>query len=201
MVSQMSFGMQNGFNMINPPMNFNMMCNPMANPMNNIMCPPFLNTPYTNFGYNNLQPLPNLIQPAPSNTQNDSIFGAPQNRINNEINQNNMSFTGVENSLQNNSQDQIKTNIKTEEQDINVKTNIGKKIGIGAGILTPIARLLYKVATGSKASDVLKLKELGMKIPLFALAGWCVGAVIDGIINSKCLSNFNKQNNNNGTVS
>lgn len=201
MVSQMSFGMQNGFNMINPPMDFNMFANPVGNYTGNITFPSLSNYAYPYFGNNNLYLSQNLIPPVSQNTQKDSIFTLSKNNTPNMINNNNMSFTGKEKFLNDNSQNQIDTNIKTEEQDINVKTNIGKKIGIGAGILTPIARLLYKVTTGTKISDVLKLKELGIKMPLFALAGWCVGAVIDGIINSKCLSNFNKQNNNNGTVS
>lgn len=63
-------------------------------------------------------------------------------------------------------------------------TNIGKKIGTGLGFLAPIAE---RAIAGLKSGSVVKalnLKQLAVTCPIVALAGFGIGYLADGIINT-----------------
>ena len=139
----------------------------MTDYSNDLFAPDFMKQPI-NMGYTNTQ------QNVPAqNTQNQSIFTAPQNQTSQASTQ---TFTGNESQIQPPEQD----NQTTQPQ----KTNIGKTMGTVAGLSIPILSSASKVINGAKFADVFKFKELGLKAAGLALVGWCAGALLDGFINS-----------------
>ncbi len=73
------------------------------------------------------------------------------------------------------------------------KLNTFKKLGITAGVSIPLISGISKMLKGAKFANVFKFKELAVKLPVLAVAGWAVGSLIDGIIGS---SNKNNTQNN-----
>ena len=73
----------------------------------------------------------------------------------------------------------------TENGNRYVKTNALKKVGLAAGVLTPLVTKTVKLFKGGSFKQLFNLKQLGIKMPLFALAGWASGAIADGFLNTK----------------
>lgn len=76
------------------------------------------------------------------------------------------------------------TQNQSEDTNTDSKTNVSKKSAAILGALTPIVTSAYKVFKGVKLTDAFKFKELAIKVPVLAVAGWCIGSIVDGIINS-----------------
>ncbi len=75
----------------------------------------------------------------------------------------------------------------TDNGNIYIKTNIGKKLLTVTGALAPVAYSALKAVSG--ASKAFNLKQLAIKCPVLAIAGLGVGALIDSIINSNRINN------------
>lgn len=164
----------------NPPMNNIGMAMPMgmnaglfgsagqmgvADYSNDLFAPDFIKQPY------NVNLYPQGQNTQIQNQQNQSIFSNPQIQNAQVPTQ---TFTGNETYEQPQ---------QPEEEQIQ-KTHTGKTLGVLAGLSIPLVSGATKMFNGAKFSDVFKLKEMGLKGAAFALAGWCAGAIIDGIINS-----------------
>ncbi len=187
MVSNMIYGMQNNNIMTNPILNTGMGdCSAIKNYTNDIMYPLFLSQMGNEFSYANLGQVNALQGQYP---QNNSVFALSKGSSNPQTTEFNTTFTGKE-PVNPSSVNLDKTLLEQQENKIE-KTNNYKKISIVAGLLTPIVRSIYNFATGTKFTDAFKLKELGIKMPFFAIAGWCLGAVTDSITNS---CKFEKEN-------
>ena len=63
-------------------------------------------------------------------------------------------------------------------------THAGKKTGILTGIIGGLAGGIVKLCKGEALSKAFTLKSLAVKIPVFALAGWAIGSVLDAFTNS-----------------
>lgn len=143
---------------------------PINNYSNDLFAPDFIKNPNNNIwqGYN--------TQNYTQNTQNQSIFNSVQNTNPTPQQPQTQTFTGETNPKQENT-------IPEENNNVSEKTNLFKKLGTTVGLSVPLLTAGYKMIQGAKFSDVVKFKELGLKGTALALAGWCAGAIIDGIIN------------------
>lgn len=74
----------------------------------------------------------------------------------------------------------------TEKGNVYQATSTGKKIGLAAGIIAPIASAIAK---GAKAFST---KSFLVKLPIIGIAGYAIGALADNYINSKRAQNADK---------
>lgn len=73
----------------------------------------------------------------------------------------------------------------TENGNLYTVTNTGKKFGLLTGAAVPAVKELSKVFKGGTFTKAaLNLKSLAIKVPVFALIGWGIGALADKIFNS-----------------
>ena len=73
----------------------------------------------------------------------------------------------------------------TKNGNLYTVTNTGKKSGVFAGVTIPLVRELYKAFKGgSFTKAALNLKALAIKVPVFAVIGWGIGALADKFLNS-----------------
>ena len=172
MPMQMPMGMNTG--MINPMGQL-----PMNNYANDMFAPDFIRNPYA---YMNTQ-----VQSTAQNQQgqNNSIFDNAQAQVpQTQVQPQTQSFTANPQIQQVPSAQETPQSQEQQLISETPKTNIGKKIGVAAGVSIPLFSSLSKVLNGAKFSDVLKFKDLGIKGIAFAVAGWCAGALLDGFLNS-----------------
>lgn len=80
---------------------------------------------------------------------------------------------------------QSNPNIKlTPNGNLYVQTNFGKKTGVLIGVISPIAKNLANALSSGKFSKAaLNLKSLAIKVPVFAVVGWGIGALADAFFN------------------
>lgn len=73
----------------------------------------------------------------------------------------------------------------TENGNLYTVTNTGKKAGVFAGIAVSLGREISKAFKGgSFTKAALNLKSLAIKVPVFAVIGWGIGALADKFFNS-----------------
>ncbi|MBP3820567.1 hypothetical protein J6G99_02860 [bacterium] len=151
----------------------------------------------TNYSNNNLQNkgLTNPLAPVANDYSNDFMMpqallnfqAQPQSTIQseNQENQNNKKIGDM-------SDPEYLNYVKSQYPDVSftekgnpyMKTSFTKKSGALIGFLAPIATGLYKIAKGTKVSDIFKFKELAVKCPVLAGIGFAIGVALDGIINN-----------------
>lgn len=73
----------------------------------------------------------------------------------------------------------------TENGNAYKKSNNGKTIGTIAGFLAPIGSKLVSLFKGGNIKNLFKFKQLAIVCPALALAGFGIGALVDGFFNSK----------------
>ena len=82
----------------------------------------------------------------------------------------------------------------TEKGNIYEASDTGKRTGILAGGLTALAGGIVKLCKGVGLKNAFSLKSVAVKLPLFAVAGWAIGSVIDAFVNkSKAQQADNQQ--------
>lgn len=72
----------------------------------------------------------------------------------------------------------------TEKGNIYEVSSAGKKTGILTGIGAALASGIVKLCKGEALAKAFSLKGLAIKLPIFAVAGWAIGSVIDAFANS-----------------
>ncbi|MGN0030675.1 MAG: hypothetical protein ACI37Q_01820 [Candidatus Gastranaerophilaceae bacterium] len=73
----------------------------------------------------------------------------------------------------------------TENGNTYKKSTLGKLVGGIAGFFTPLASKIVDLMKGGNISELFKFKQLAIVCPALALAGFGIGALVDGFINSK----------------
>jgi hypothetical protein len=84
----------------------------------------------------------------------------------------------------------------TEKGNLYEVTNTGKKTGIFAGIGAALADGIAKVCKGKGLKEAFSLKSLALKVPVFAIAFWAVGSIVDSFINGKAAQQADAQTQN-----
>ena len=84
----------------------------------------------------------------------------------------------------------------TEKGNLYEITNTGKKTGIFAGIGAALAGGIAKVCKGKGLKEAFNLKSLALKVPVFAVAFWAVGSIVDSFINGKAAQQADAQTQN-----
>ncbi len=73
----------------------------------------------------------------------------------------------------------------TENGNLYTVTNTGKKAGVFTGIVASLGREISKAFKGGTFTKAaLNLKSLAVKVPVFAVIGWGIGALADKFFNS-----------------
>lgn len=72
----------------------------------------------------------------------------------------------------------------TEKGNLYEVSNTGKKTGVVAGIIASLGSGIAKICKGFPVAGAFNLKSLAVKVPVFAIAGWAVGSLIDAFVNS-----------------
>ncbi len=73
----------------------------------------------------------------------------------------------------------------TENGNTYKKSNNGKIIGTIGGFLAPIGSKLISLFKGGNIKNLFKFKQLAIVCPALALAGFGIGALVDGFFNAK----------------
>ena len=182
--------MNMGMNMQNPGLFGNMGMMGTNDYSNDIIAPDFMKQNY--YPQFNTQ-TQNAHPSQQGQEQPNSVFSQNQNQP--QVQNTQQTFTGNENGNEINQRANELYNSLNQNTENNAekKTTSVKTATTILGALTPVATGLYSIAKGAKFSDIFKLKELGIKIPAFALAGWCVGVIVDGILNSPKAQNAQTQ--------
>lgn len=82
----------------------------------------------------------------------------------------------------------------TPNGNLYAETNFCKKAGFLVGTLTAGAKELSKAFKGGKFTKAaLNLKSLAVKVPVFAIIGWGIGALVDKFFNSQSAQAADKQ--------
>lgn len=77
-----------------------------------------------------------------------------------------------------------KSIVYTEDGNPYKTTDASKKVFTVLGLASPVAGKVPKLFKGAKFAELFKFKQLAIACPLVALAGFGIGALIDGYINS-----------------
>lgn len=77
-----------------------------------------------------------------------------------------------------------KSIVYTEDGNPYKTTDASKKVFTVLGLASPMAGKVPKLFKGAKFAELFKFKQLAIACPLVALAGFGIGALIDGYINS-----------------
>lgn len=138
------------------------------------------------------------IFPYPNNNGQTSFTGSanPYSIVDNQAQNDVMNPMAYSQPLQDNPQIAYPQNNGTELgqpvlDNTTPKSNSFKKLGVAAGVSIPLVSGISKMLKGAKFANVFKCKELAVKVPVLAIAGWAVGALLDGLFGS---SKSNSQN-------
>lgn len=77
----------------------------------------------------------------------------------------------------------------TENGNYYRTTDAAKKTGLVLGFLAPMAGKIIELCKGGNFKELFKFKQLAIACPLIATAGFAVGSMIDGYVNSQRAKN------------